>query len=175
MRICKVIVSLLVSCLIMVVIFLLSAQNSGESGSLSEAVSRALASLLLPDFDTMDPARQLALVEAWAWPVRKTAHATEYGCLAISLCVSCWEVRAFRCEKAGRKLHDVHFITLTCVIAFCISILYACSDEIHQTFIDGRAGQIADVAVDGSGALVGCLLSYLVLRSWLRRKNAKAL
>ena len=42
------------------------------------------------------------------------------------------------------------------------SIFYAASDEFHQTFVPGRDGNIVDVLIDSSGALVGILLSSIV-------------
>ncbi|HEX2359790.1 MAG TPA: VanZ family protein [Solirubrobacterales bacterium] len=35
--------------------------------------------------------------------------------------------------------------------AAAISFLYACSDEYHQTFVDGRAGTVTDVLIDSAG------------------------
>jgi VanZ family protein len=39
------------------------------------------------------------------------------------------------------------------VIALLLAIVYAASDEIHQTLVPGRNGSILDVLIDGSGAL----------------------
>ena len=38
-----------------------------------------------------------------------------------------------------------------------LSFLYACSDEYHQTFVDGRAGTATDVVIDSVGIAVACL------------------
>ena len=64
-------------------------------------------------------------------------------------------------------------VTLVGVVAFIIAVLYACSDEVHQLFIDGRAGQVADVLVDASGAAIGCLLMCLAMYAFLKRHIAK--
>lgn len=50
--------------------------------------------------------------------------------------------------------------------AFTLTILYGISDEIHQLFVPGRHGRLADVLFDTSGAL----LMILLLRQfeWLR-------
>lgn len=174
MRICKVIVSLCISFLLMAVIFVLSEQSSGESGSLSDAVARMLASLLLADFDSFDPLQQAEIIQRWSWPVRKTAHATEYACLGISLCASCWQVHALMHERADKPYRTPRAYALTCTIAFAIAFIYACSDEVHQLFIDGRAGQFSDVLVDASGALVGCILMYVVFRAFFSRHSARS-
>jgi len=47
-------------------------------------------------------------------------------------------------------------------IAFCFG--FAISDEIHQLFVPGRAFQIQDLLIDGTGTLVGVLLKYMRTR-----------
>ncbi len=47
------------------------------------------------------------------------------------------------------------------LISFLFAIFYACTDEIHQLFIEGREGQIFDVFIDSIGILFGILLCYL--------------
>ena len=51
-------------------------------------------------------------------------------------------------------------------LAFGLAVLYGISDEIHQLFVPGRFGRVADVLFDASGAL----LMILLLRwlDWLR-------
>jgi len=39
------------------------------------------------------------------------------------------------------------------VAAFVIVVLYAISDEVHQTFVPTREGALRDVIIDGGGAL----------------------
>lgn len=122
-----------------------------------------LASAFVGGFDAMPPEQQAQLIVQMSWPIRKTAHATEYACLAISLVITCWQIAAWRHEtREGARLcpRRVPFVGMT---AFVIAVLYACSDEIHQLFIDGRAGQVADVLVDASGAAIGCLLMCLLM------------
>ena len=50
----------------------------------------------------------------------------------------------------------------TGILSFLFSIIYASSDEFHQTFVPGRDGNIVDVLIDSSGALVGILVSSIV-------------
>lgn len=42
--------------------------------------------------------------------------------------------------------------------AFVLTVLYAISDEIHQRYVPGRHGQVADVLFDSGGALAMLLL-----------------
>jgi VanZ family protein len=74
---------------------------------------------------------------------RKLVHASEYGLLAFLW----W--RALRAEAGSER---------ALVAAFLIVLAYAVTDELHQTQVEGRHGAPVDVAIDGAGALVACLL-----------------
>ncbi|MDW5597370.1 VanZ family protein [Conexibacter stalactiti] len=56
--------------------------------------------------------------------------------------------------------------------AGAIAVLYAISDEFHQSFIDGRQGAPRDVAIDVTGILLTALLYYRVLLP--RRRQLRA-
>lgn len=47
--------------------------------------------------------------------------------------------------------------------AGAIAILYAISDEWHQSFVDGRQGAPRDVLIDSAGVLLAALLYHRVL------------
>jgi VanZ family protein len=51
-------------------------------------------------------------------------------------------------------------------IAVAIAIGYAVTDELHQTFVDGRTGTWRDVLIDSAGALSAAWL--------IRRRRARA-
>ena len=79
-------------------------------------------------------------VEARAWwdvALRKGTHFAEYALLCALL------FRALR----GRL-----------VLAWTLTVLYAVSDEFHQSFVDGRIGTPRDVLIDAAGALAAALL-----------------
>jgi VanZ family protein len=78
----------------------------------------------------------------WDLILRKLAHTTEYAVLAFLLA-----------RAVGRAAP-----------AFALGVLYAVSDEIHQTFVRGRHGSPVDVAIDSVGLLVG----ILAWRRWRR-------
>lgn len=151
MRALKVASSTILTLAIMAAIFSFSAQSGGESGSLSDALARMLASAFVGGFDAMPSEQQAQLIAQMSWPIRKTAHASEYACLAISLVITCWQIAAWRSEARGGTGLCLQRIPFVGVTAFALAVLYACSDEIHQLFIDGRAGQVADVLVDALG------------------------
>ncbi|MCP4425990.1 MAG: VanZ family protein, partial [Chloroflexi bacterium] len=44
--------------------------------------------------------------------------------------------------------------------AFIITVLYAVSDEFHQTFVPGRGGRLPDVLIDALGGLTALLVCH---------------
>jgi len=80
-------------------------------------------------------------------PLRKLAHLVEFGVLWLLW----WRALGYGDPKAS----------------IAIALLYAVSDEWHQSFVDGRKGSPVDVAVDAAG--VG--LAGLVV--WLRASRAR--
>jgi len=74
--------------------------------------------------------------------IRKTAHFLEYTALVILF------YRSFRLNtKMGIKE--------VVILSILLTILYAASDELHQTFVTGRSGKIIDILIDSSGAIIG--------------------
>jgi VanZ family protein len=83
----------------------------------------------------------------WDHALRKLAHAAEYAILGALL------LRAT--GRAGPAL--------------ALGVLYAVSDEVHQSFVPGRVGSPLDVALDALGVAIG-VLAWQALRS--RRRLA---
>jgi VanZ family protein len=84
----------------------------------------------------------------WDLLLRKAAHMAEYAILAVLL---------------ARALGSYAW-------AFGGAVAYAVTDEIHQTFVAGRAGRPLDVLIDAAGAALG-LVAWWRLRS--RRWSAR--
>ncbi len=91
--------------------------------------------------------------------LRKLAHLTEYGIYALLLYGSLGGGRDFswRGRRAG----------------WCIGIaaVYSLTDELHQLFVPGRGGSLADSALDTSGSALALLAVYIVDR--LRQARAR--
>ena len=56
---------------------------------------------------------------------------------------------------------SAHFTIYFILGLSLISLVYACSDELHQLFVSGRSGQITDVLLDSTGSFVGIYIYYL--------------
>ena len=81
-----------------------------------------------------------------AFYIRKAAHMTEYGLLAFLI------LRWLRLDLPFRRAAG---------FAFMIAVLYACTDEYHQTFVEGRGGSPWDVLIDSAGMVIGLTLGWL--------------
>lgn len=81
------------------------------------------------------------------WILRKAAHITEYFILTVLL------LRALR-----RNFNLKKALLLSAIIA----LAYSFSDEYHQTFVDGRFGDIRDTGIDSMG---------IILAIWFNSKS----
>ena len=91
--------------------------------------------------------------------VRKAAHVLEYTALGF------FSANAF--YYTFKKIKIIF-------AAFGFSFLYSISDEIHQLFVPGRAGQIRDVLIDTAGIAAGIAAWYLlyrIVKQWGKRKH----
>ena len=57
------------------------------------------------------------------------------------------------------------------ILALSICIVYAISDEIHQLFVPGRAGQVRDVIIDGLGSMTGIGIYNIFIALWSKMKS----
>ena len=76
----------------------------------------------------------------WDLILRKLAHMTEYALLFV----------VWRRALPGRSPW----------LAAAIAVGYAATDELHQSFVDGRHGTPVDVAVDAAGVTLGWLATH---------------
>ena len=82
---------------------------------------------------------------------KKGAHFTVYAVLAVLF---------RRALPAGRRIWTLPWV---------LTVLYAASDEWHQSFVPGRHPQVTDVLIDASGAAAGLLIFW-----WRQRRKAEA-
>ena len=85
------------------------------------------------------------------YPIRKIAHMTEYALLAGL---------AFFCLIGYEACKDKAYW-----LALILTFLYAVTDEVHQLFVQGRAGRFSDVCIDTAGAVIGLFFIYLVWKN----------
>lgn len=148
----------------MCVIFAFSAQTKEESSGVSESFSYRMVSSTRFFFHLdMSDERVREIAGAIEGLVRKAAHMTEYGILAVLLFVwmGQWEIGFLR--RGGT--------------AFGAAAVYAASDEIHQLFVAGRSGRFSDVCIDSAGAFLGLIVFvfFVKLARFLRVRRQRRL
>jgi hypothetical protein len=92
--------------------------------------------------------------QTWWWVFVKGYHVTEFFALTLVAGL------ALRCFGVGK------WITGASVLA----VLYACTDEWHQTFVPARGGRVTDVLIDCIGIGLAALLMV-----WRIRKASRAM
>ena len=133
------------------IIFGFSAQNGEESSNLSKTVITKIA-----DIFNVEENRETFL-NIGESIIRKLAHFSIYTLLGI------WVV----CFMLTFKIKLKWQITLTAVWG----LLYAITDEFHQTFSFGRHASINDVVIDSLGIFFGITLVLLVITIWNKTKK----
>lgn len=134
---------------LMIVIFLFSAKTAEQSSNTSGSFAEKVLTLVVPGFSDFSEVQQKQAVDSIQFIVRKGAHFAVYFALG-TLCLFAMNTYDV---TAKQKV----------VTALSISFVYAVSDEIHQLFVPGRAGQIRDVLIDFAGAVTGVALATLII------------
>lgn len=143
MKIKKLIYTVLLIMLLLV-IFLFSNQTANKSQSTSDKVASGIVDIVeTVSKNSIKKDKRKSIIENTRFLVRKTAHFTLYFILGI--------IVYLLFTSYGVK--KIVFYS----IMFCF--IYACSDEIHQLFLDGRTAKILDVCIDtcGSSLAIICL------------------
>lgn len=101
---------------------------------------------LEPFLRWLNPNISAESIDTVRWLVRKGAHLTEYALLAWLT----W--RAVRKPKR-RDLRPWSWKPV--IIAFATVVIYAATDEFHQSFVPNRTGSWKDVCIDTIGGALG--------------------
>lgn len=123
----------------MIIIFCMSHKPAEESAEMSGLIVKWLLSHGMGE----ELAETLDLI------VRKCAHMAEFG--GLTFCASFLFI--YIKGSAGVKVR---------LWAALFAFLYAASDEIHQLFIEGRAGKVSDVIIDSVGIAVAFIIVTLL-------------
>lgn len=132
----------------MVVIFLFS----NEGSELSSGRSSAIVSFFMDAWSLALPEDMLTFI------TRKSAHIVAYFILGMLL---------YTLVK-DYKLSSRRAIWFSIGIA----LLYAITDELHQSFIPGRSAEIRDVVIDTVASGLGVGAFYILYRRRYTRKNS---
>lgn len=101
----------------------------------------ALALMFIIFLVSAQPKTDIPQFGFWDFAVKKLAHLLGYGVLAVAM---------------GRGVRGAApFAWRQLVWALALTVIYALTDEYHQTFVAGRSGNLIDVGIDGLGATLG--------------------
>ena len=131
----------------MIVIFSFSSADANKSTGTSDKVLTTMIEIKdkIADQETPISEKEI-IVKNSSFYVRKIAHITEYLILGLLM---------FNALK--------QFNILNIYYAIILCILYSCTDEFHQLFINGRSGSFKDVLIDTIGILLGTYLYKILI------------
>ena len=130
----------------MIVIFSFSSADANKSTGTSDKVITTMIEIKdkITNNETPNNEKEI-IVKNSSFYIRKIAHITEYLILGFLM---------FNLLKQY-SVTNIYY-------AIGLSILYSCTDEFHQLFINGRSGSIRDVLIDTIGILIGTYLYKLL-------------
>lgn len=132
----------------MSLIFFFSSFNGKDSARQSKGVLHHTLGVIIELFDkdiTLEEKEEI--IDKLDKPVRKVFH----GCIFFVLGVLVYLL------LNTYSIVDKRLIIYSIVIC----LLYAISDEVHQTFVSERSGEIRDVIIDTLGSTIGIFLTNL--------------
>lgn len=142
------------------VIFQFSAQDGAKSSSVSTKVTNKIVDVIskVKHVSSQDRTRYVNKLQPY---VRKLAHFSIYTLVGFS-------IMGFFCTFDIRNKYKLLWSLL-------IGIVYASSDEIHQSFTPGRSPRLFDVGIDTLGVITGIfIMIFLIIiieniSNWLKR------
>ena len=129
------------------IIFGFSSQNGEQSGRISEKITEAILEKS-NKYNNLGEEEKEIILHKVEFVIRKMAHFSIYtvvGLLLMAL-LSTYNIK----NKWGF------------VVTIIIGVLYAMSDEFHQSFSPGRTPKITDVCIDTLGVILGAVLVILI-------------
>ena len=128
--------------ILMIIIFSFSMQTGEESSGLSSQIVALIQQYL-----------HISIPE---FIIRKGAHMSEYAILTFTFIYGYY--------KSDFIINKVYLFSIIS------TFLYACSDELHQLLVGGRAGQFTDVLIDTCGGLIALVLFYIFMKIYKNKK-----
>jgi VanZ family protein len=130
------------------------------SASADAQSAQRTSRFLEPFLRWLNPDVSAETIEFVRWAIRKMAHLAEYAVLA-------W--LAWRALRKPRRNDPRPWSWKIAGAALGIVVLYAATDEIHQTFVPNRTGALRDVCID----MLGGTLGLLALWCWHRFRTRR--
>ena len=142
------IITMIFLVLTVISIFNFSNQDGQTSGGLSRKVARKIVDVF-PYTKNLSEKTKNKIVEKTQPIIRKGAHLSIYTLVGIFI-------------MSFISTYKIH-LKYKFLISILVGLIYASSDEIHQSFIPGRTASIIDVGIDTSGVLLGIILVLIII------------
>lgn len=141
-----------------ITIFMFSSQDSVKSSNTSSIIVDRVVNTIS---NVNKKVKRDSLKDSVTFWVRKSAHFSIYALLGVWVMLF---VNTFNMSTRNK--------IIICVL---FGLIYAISDEFHQSFVSGRSMELRDVIIDTCGCFVGSgILGILGSRSKIRNnKNTK--
>lgn len=129
-------------------IFNFSNQDGKASSGLSRKVARKIVDVF-PYTKNLSEKTKNKIVEKTQPIIRKGAHLSIYTLVGIFI-------------MSFISTYKIH-LKYKFLISILVGLVYASSDEIHQSFIPGRTASIIDVGIDTAGVFLGIILVLIII------------
>ena len=141
-------------------IFNFSNQDGKASSRLSKKVARKIVDVF-PYTKNLSEKTKNKIVEKTQPIIRKGAHLSIYTLVGIFI-------------MSFISTYKIH-LKYKFLISILVGLVYASSDEIHQSFIPGRTASVIDVGIDTSGVLLGIILVLIIISVYKSLTEKKAI
>lgn len=138
------------------VIFGFSSQSGVESGGISRKVTVKFVNIF-PYTKNLKNETKMKLIEHGEPIVRKMAHLSIYT--VVGMCIMSF--MATFPVRLRTKL----------AVSILVGIIYAVSDEWHQSFVPGRGPDIKDVLIDTTGVCLGIIIVLVFISVYLALRD----
>ena len=140
------------------IIFKFSSQIAEESDDISNGVLRKIIDVF-PYTKGLSEEIKIKMVEHGNPIIRKLAHFSIYALVGVWIMafMSTFDIRLYK----------------KWIISMLVGVLYAASDEFHQSFVPGRGPSIVDVGIDSLGVLTGILAVLIIISIYRALKSDK--
>ena len=129
---------MILAVVLMVLIFKMSGVPIKNSNQMSQNIAISIFKFLNISLENNN------LLNKFNYIIRKSSHFFSYMTLAIIL-----YLHFLKQNISKNKI--INYVTT-------LLILFAISDEIHQTYVPGRMGKFTDVLIDSSGVILGIII-----------------
>ena len=141
-------------------IFNFSNQDGQTSGGLSRKVARKIVDVFPYTKNIKEEAKN-KIVEKSQPIIRKGAHLSIYTLVGILI-------------MSFISTYEIH-LKYKFLISILVGLIYAISDEIHQSFIPGRTASVIDVGIDTLGVVLGIILVLIIISVYKALTEKKAI